>query len=439
MQDLFDLDLLRRGFAEFAEAAGAALADGWIAVQVSLIVLLYLVALQLGRWLRPPLGRALVRFESRARVAGAVRAAQSVLLPAVYLGLIWMAMAVLRQVTWPSRSYLLGVAASLLTAWIVIRLGTSLIASPALARVLTVVAWSLAALDIMGLLTPLMQGLDALAIEIGQLRISVLGVIKGAVLLAALIWAAGFAARALEQRIGRWGQITPSGRVLLTKLIRILLIGFAVLIALNSVGIDFTAVAVFSGAVGLGVGFGLQKVVSNLISGIILLLDRSVKPGDVIEVGPSFGWINTMGTRYVSVVTRDGKEYLIPNEDLITQRVVNWSFTDNLVRVEVTFGTAYDSDPHQVRRIAVEATRKPRRVLAEPAPVCHLAGFGESSLDFVLRFWIADPQSGVMNVKGEVLLAIWDAFREQGVRIPYPHREVILRDPVRVTSQPNAD
>jgi small-conductance mechanosensitive channel len=136
------------------------------------------------------------------------------------------------------------------------------------------------------------------------------------------------------------------------------------------------------------------------------------------------------------VITRDGKEYLIPNEDLITQRVVNWSFTNKLVRMEITFGVSYDSDPHEVRRIAREAAAKPARVDKNVAPVCHLTGFGESSLDFVLRFWIHDPQGGVANIKGEVLLAVWDAFKEHGIEIPYPHRQLLVKEAIRVETRP---
>jgi small-conductance mechanosensitive channel len=162
---------------------------------------------------------------------------------------------------------------------------------------------------------------------------------------------------------------------------------------------------------------------------MIILADRSIKPGDVIQLGDTFGWIRSLRARYVSVVTRDGREFLIPNEDLITQQVINWSFTDQLVRLDVTFGVCYDSDPHLVRRLAVEAARTVSRVVDEPAPVCHLTAFGDSSLDFVLRFWINDPAEGLTNVRGGVLLACWDSFQTHAISIPYPHREVILRQP----------
>jgi small-conductance mechanosensitive channel len=193
-------------------------------------------------------------------------------------------------------------------------------------------------------------------------------------------------------------------------------------------GIDLTAFAVFSGAVGVGIGFGLQKIVSNFVSGIILLLERSIKPGDVIEVGSTFGSVTYLGARYASVRGRDGKEYLIPNENLITNQVVNWSYSSRLVRLDVPFGVAYDSDLHAVRDLAVEAAKRTNRVLASPMPVCHLTGFGDSAVNLLLRFWINDPANGVANIKGAVLLGLWDAFKAHGIQIPFPQRDVRIRD-----------
>jgi small-conductance mechanosensitive channel len=226
--------------------------------------------------------------------------------------------------------------------------------------------------------------------------------------------------------------------VLLGKLARVALITFAVLIVLGSVGIDFSALAIFSGAVGVGIGFGLQKIVSNLVSGIILLADKSIKPGDVITVGDSFGWVDTMGARYTSVVGRDGREYLIPNEDFVTQRVTNWSFSHDRVRIEVKFGVSYASDPHVVRRLAVEAAAAAPRVLHEPPPSCHLRDFADSSIDFVLRLWIRDPREGLGSVRNGVLLALWDAFKREGIEFPFPQRDVNMRQPVRVVMEPGS-
>ena len=162
------------------------------------------------------------------------------------------------------------------------------------------------------------------------------------------------------------------------------------------------------------------------MSGVIILLDKSIKPGDVISLGDTFGWIQTLGARYASVVTRDGKEYLIPNEDLITGQVVNWSHSNDFVRLDITFGTAYGDDPHAVRRLAIAAASGVDRVLSFKPPVCHIVGFGDSSVDYILRFWIKDPTGGLTNIRGLVYLALWDTFQEHGISIPFPQREVLL-------------
>jgi small-conductance mechanosensitive channel len=195
------------------------------------------------------------------------------------------------------------------------------------------------------------------------------------------------------------------------------------------VGFDLTGLAVLSGAIGVGLGFGLQKVVSNLVSGVIILLDKSIKPGDVISLGETFGWINTLGARYTSVVTRDGREYLIPNEDLITGQVVNWSHSDDFVRLDIHFGTSYHDDPHLVRKLAVQAASGCDRVLTSKPAVCHIVGFGDSSVDYVLRFWISDPTGGLTNIRGNVFLALWDVFHENGISIPFPQHEVRMLPP----------
>jgi len=324
----------------------------------------------------------------------------------------------------PARSYLVSVAASLATAWVVIVLLTGVIKNQFVTRIVAVVAWTLAALSIVGLLAPTMAALDSVGIIVGGLRITPLLVIKTTILLLLTLWAANALSDFLERRVQTAADLTPSIQVLLGKLIRLLLLTFAVLIVLSTVGIDFSALAFFSGAIGVGVGFGLQKIVSNLVSGIILLADKSIKPGDVITVGDQFGWVTTMGARYTSVNTRDGREFLVPNEDFITQKVTNWSYSSDDIQVEFKFGVSYDSDPHQVRTLAVSACEGVPRVLQTPAPVCHLIGFGESSLDFCLRFWISDPANGMTNVRGLVMLNLWDVLKREDIDIPYPVRDL---------------
>jgi small-conductance mechanosensitive channel len=320
------------------------------------------------------------------------------------------------------RSDLLRLAESLVLVWVLIRLSSRLVKNEYLARMVAVVAWIVAALNIAGLL-------DAMSISVGAFRLSLLLVLKGLITLALLVWLANTVSRLTEQRLRSFVPLTPAMQVLAGKLVRMTLLTLAVVFALGSIGIDLTAFAVFSGAIGVGVGFGLQKVVSNLVSGVILLMDRSIKPGDVVEIDGTYGSVSTLNARYVSVLTRDGKEFLIPNEDLITQRVTNWSYSNTLIRLHVKLGISYHSNPHRAIELVLEATRDVKRVLKKPDPICLLVAFGDSSIDLELRFWINDPVNGTTNVRSEVMLNVWDLFHENGIEIPYPQRDLTLRNP----------
>jgi small-conductance mechanosensitive channel len=331
------------------------------------------------------------------------------------------------------RADVLRLAESLVLAWVLIRLSSMLVRDERLAHAVAILAWIIAALNIAGMINPVVQLLDTMAVPIGNFRLSVLLVLKGAITLAIFIWIANTLSRLAEQRLRVFTPLTPAVQVLASKLVRLTLLTLAVVLALGSIGIDLTAFAVFSGAIGVGVGFGLQRVVSNLVSGVILLLDRSIKPGDVIEIDNTYGSVIALNARYASVQTRDGKEYLIPNEDLITQRVTNWSFSDDLVRQHVKVGISYESDPHDAIRLALEAARDVPRVLNEPAPNCLLAEFGDSTINLDLRFWISDPANGTANVRSEVMLRMWNLFQQNSIEIPSPQRELTIRNPEALT------
>jgi small-conductance mechanosensitive channel len=320
------------------------------------------------------------------------------------------------------RTYLLLVAINLTTAWVVINVIAGVIQNRFVNRLVAISAWTIAALSILGLLDAVTASLDssAVSIMVGGLRLSPLLLLKTTALLLVTLWAANAVGNFIDRRVQTFSDLTPSIQVLISKLIRIVLVTFTVVVVLSSMGIDLSVLAFFSGAVGVGLGFGLQKIVSNLVSGIILLADKSIKPGDVISVGDHFGRVGNMGARYTSVDTRDGREYLIPNEDFITQRVANWTYSSDLVRLFVKFNTTYDSDPRKAQAAAVEAALSVERVLKKPAPACMLTEFGAISIEFELWFWIKDPAAGVTNVKSDVLLALWDTLDKQGVNIPKP-------------------
>ncbi|MFP4449627.1 MAG: mechanosensitive ion channel family protein [Rhodosalinus sp.] len=343
-----------------------------------------------------------------------------------FVVLLWAAVWAMRELALPSRSWLLAIFANLSLAWLVVAFATRLIANSLVRKTVRYGAYAWVTLRILGLTDETERLLGRIAVELGEVRISLWMVLQGVFLLALLLFLARVIARESSARIYANEELNPSLRVLAVKFLQVSLYGAAFLLGLRAVGFDLTGLAVLSGAIGVGLGFGLQKVVSNLVSGVILLLDRSIKPGDVISLGETFGWINSLGARYVSITTRDGKEYLIPNEDLITGQVVNWSHSNDLVRLDIHFGTAYGDDPHEVRRVAKQAARGVARVLEDRPPVCHITGFGDSSVDYVLRFWIRDPSGGITNIRGNVYLALWDAFQENGIRIPFPQREVRL-------------
>ena len=354
----------------------------------------------------------------------------------IFAILMFLALIVFRAITWPSRSWLISLVLSLAGAWLVVAVLARIIRNRLIARLVAWAIWIYVALVILGIDDRAAQFLDSMALPIGDYRLTTLFVLKSLVLVTVAIWVSVLVGNFLDERVQRSTELTPSIRVLVGKVAKIGLVLVAVTVALSAVGVDLTAFTVFSGAIGVGIGFGLQKVVSNFISGVIILLDKSIKPGDTISLGETFGWIRELRARFVSVVTRDGREYLIPNEDFITQRVINWSFSDDLVRLDVEFGVSYDADPHKVSELAIEAALGVARVVADRRPVCWLTGFGDSSLDFVLRIWIRDPQQGLTNIRGKVLLALWDSFKENDVGIPYPHREVIMKTPVKTVSEP---
>ena len=286
----------------------------------------------------------------------------------------------------------------------------------------------------------IVETMKAIGLDVGSYRLSLYGLFS-AIIVAVLLWVAVKAImRAIKWLLRRNTQIDQAQRLLTEKLIAIALFSFALLFGIDLLGIDLTTLAVFSGAAGLAIGFGLQKTVGNLIAGIILLMDRSIQPGDVIVVGdaasmgggplpggvPNVGRVAKIGVRAVNVITRDGKKHLIPNELLMTQPVENWSYSSRDVRVRMRVPVPYECDVRAAQAIIVDVAKTNARILADPEPVVWIIAFGERAVEHELRFWISDPESGLGNIQGEVFLGIWDRFREAGIRIPYPRQDVRL-------------
>jgi len=427
------LDQISAQLMAYANLAVDFLRRPEVLAQLILIVTLFLPAWFLSTRVEPV-------FEQRVRQISGMRGLLRVLAAFLhrlewffYLILLSIAYLVTTAFGWPPNNYLLYSVMLLSGAWLLIYLASHIIRSRFIGRLFAIVVWTLVAAAMLGIADNVATTLDAIGFSVGNTRLSVLLILQSILFIGFLMWAAFAAGNFFDRRIQEIEELTPSLRVLFGKVLRFAFFIFAAMIAMQSLNIDLTALTVLSGAVGVGIGFGLQKVVSNFISGIIILLDESIKPGDTITVGETFGWIRELRARFVSVVTRDGREYLIPNEDFITTQVVNWSFSDKFVRLDVPFGVSYNSDPHEVTRLAIAAAASVDRVdEGQRAPVCWITEFGDSSINFLLRFWIDDPQNGLTNIRGKVLLALWDTFKEHGVTIPYPHREIIMRAPVTI-------
>ena len=421
-----DLNDITEFLHSAARSVGAEVTSPWFYLQLGMILTGAGIAYGAGAAIRSRIDMTSLAMGWPAPLRLFMRVLVGSASTAVFAVEMTLARVVMATSTWPSRSYLLAVAANLAFAWLIIRLVTSVIRNPFIVRLVSLSAWLVAALSILGQLEPTIEALDSVSIVLGGLRLTPLLLIKLAVLLAVALWLTNIASNFVESRITRSSDLTPSIQVLLVKMIRLALMVFAVAVVMSAVGINLSALAIFSGAAGVGIGFGLQKIVANFISGIILLADKSVKPGDLVTIGDSTGRISAMKTRYISVAAGDGREFLIPNEDLVTQKVVNWTYTDKNTLVKVNFGTNYDADPRLVCKLALDvAAATPRAIKGKP-PNCLLVEFAEAGMKFSLTFWIADPD-GMDNVKSEVMLSLWELFKREGIRVPYPVREIRIR------------
>jgi small-conductance mechanosensitive channel len=298
---------------------------------------------------------------------------------------------------------------------------------------ISAIIWVFLSLHVLGWGDEVIAALDSIGMNAGKTRISVWSVMKLLVTVSVFVVIAMWASRWLERRVLKVDALAPTMRIGIAKFLQAFLVGLSVLVGLNAAGLDLTTLNVLTGAIGIGLGFGLQSIAANFVSGFVLLMDRSIKPGDVISftgmpgtATEGFGWVEELRGRYVVVRDRDGVETLVPNQNLITNPVINWSYTDPRVRLKLPVRISYRDDPELAMRLLLEATANHPRVLHEPAPVSRLMGFGDHGIELELRFWIPDPQEGVNNVRSDVNRQIWRLFKEHGVTIPVAQREVRL-------------
>ena len=300
---------------------------------------------------------------------------------------------------------------------------------------LTLLIWLAIAAEYLGWLDPIIATLDSLGVAAGKTRITVWSVLKLLFTLTLFMLVAAWISRWVERRVKRLTSVAMSTRIGISKFANAFLIALSILIGLNAAGVDLTALTVLTGAVGLGLGFGLQSIAANFVSGFVLLMDRSIKPGDVISLSgqsgtstENFGWVQELRGRYVVVRDRDGVEMLVPNQQLISNAVINWSYTDPRIRLKLPIRISYRDDPELALKVLLEACEGQVRVLREPAAVSRLMHFSDSGIELELRFWISDPQEGVNNVRSEVNRAIWRLFKEHRITIPMAQREIIVRN-----------
>jgi small-conductance mechanosensitive channel len=337
----------------------------------------------------------------------------------------------------------LDAAAHLIGAYILVRLGVLLFAASLGNKSwmqhwenrLTLLIWLAIAAEYLGWLDPIITGLDSIGIATGKNRVTVWSVLKLLFTLTLFVLVAAWISRWVERRLKRLSNLAPSTRIGISKFSNAFLIGLSILMGLNAAGVDLTALTVLTGAIGLGLGFGLQSIAANFVSGFVLLMDRSIKPGDVISLSgqsgtstENFGWVQELRGRYVVVRDRDGVEMLVPNQQLISNAVINWSYTDPRIRLKLPIRVSYRDDPELALSILLAACEGQARVLREPAPVSRLMYFSDSGIELELRFWISDPQEGVNNVRSEVNRAIWRLFKEHGITIPVAQREIIVHN-----------
>ncbi len=403
----------------------------WVLIQIGIGLAIWLFAKMFTRTIGPRIKDRLRLIEGQRGLLRFLFIIYRHMFSIVMALSFWVSVITLRATTWPSRSYLLGAAASLITAFVFISIASRIIKNRMISQIVAFSTWAVVALSILGQLPKAIDFLDNTKFGVGESSLSVLSIFKSIGLLILLIWAASILSRIVSRALEQNDDLSPSVQVLLSKLVRIALFIMAIVISLGAVGIDFTAFAVFSGAVGIGIGLGLQKIVSNFISGIILLLDKSIKPGDVIEIqtvsGSTYGWVQHLGARFTAVRTRDGTETLIPNETFIDTPVTNWTFTNKVVRQKLDVGVAYSTDVEKAMAQCVAAAEETARILKVPKPTCLIKGFGDSSVDLQVRFWISDSEGGVSNVSSNLYLAIWKRFRKEKIEIPFPQRDINIK------------
>ncbi|GGY46004.1 mechanosensitive ion channel family protein [Parvularcula lutaonensis] len=434
LAELVDVGMVQRWIGDFVLWSRTELLTVHSAVQLALVFGALIPAVMFGPRLKDFIKRHLQKRLPAGlpqRVADAVATLATPI--AAFLALTLFAAILSDGLDMPDQ--FVDAAQSLLAAWIVVRLVTLAIRSPFWSKVAFYVAWPIAALDAFGVLGDVFDWMRAVSLVIspatedrGAVELTLYDVLRAAIIFAVFFQLARLFSSVIVNQVQQTDEINPSLKALIAKVINFITPVIALILALQIIGFNLASLAIFSGAVGLGIGLGLQKIIGNFLAGFTLLADKSIKPGDTIEIGDTFGWITEMKSRYVSIRTRDGTEHLIPNSQFIEGGVINWSHNDRNVRCHAPFGVAYGTkDLRLVQKIAIEAALSQPRVQETPKPVCNLMEFGDNSVNFDLRFWIVDPPNGIANVRSEIYFKIWEGLAAENIEIPFPQRDLHIR------------
>lgn len=425
-KSLFEIDVL-----SWATSLGRTLADTEVQRELLLVAMCLVLALLLRHFvmgLLPPASEG--EGERSARRIGRA-GLRRLLFPLIGLGLVVVARALLHR---HQDAPILDLAIPLLLSMAAIRL-FAFILHQAFGHTLrtarfeqgsAMLAWCVVALHILGWLPDLIDGLKALSFNLGQQKLSLWILLQGAALVLVALLAALWAGGAVERRLMRAEEIDDNVRLVLARLVKTGLVVVAVLVALPAVGIDLTTLSVFGGAIGVGLGFGLQKIAANYVSGFIILMDRSLRIGNMISVGSERGVVSQITTRYTVIRAPNGIESIIPNETLVSSVVQNETFSDTKVLLPVDVQVAYGSNLERALQILEELARAHPRVLADPAPRGLVLEFADSGINLRLGCWVDRPQEGRALVRSELNLAIWRRFSSEGIEIPFPQREIRL-------------
>ncbi len=313
-------------------------------------------------------------------------------------------------------------------SYIMARLVLIFIKSRLVAYFIAIVIMVLAVLDVSGFLQATTSYLNSMNFSVGQFKLSMLNLVHGIIMLVIVFWGAGVLSTTLETHLRRTSSLSYNARELTVKFVKLLIYFMAIMITLSSMGVDLTAFAVFGGALGVGIGLGLQRITANFVSGITLLLEKSIQIGDLIQLGASadgiLGWVRQLNIRYTLVECFDGREILVPNDELMSSRVVNWTHSNYRARIEIKLSIAYEADPRRAMALMLEAAREHPLCMKDPKPNCYMREFADSGLAFSLIFWVPDVRDGRLVPQSDVMISILDKFKAEGISIPYPQREM---------------